>query len=263
VTASWLTPLRAALDESGGRVDVFFRDDDAGWDDERLWLLLGRFDAAGAPLDIAVIPEQLTADLAHRLRARAAAAGGRVSFHQHGWAHVNHERDGRKHEFGPSRAEADQRADIQRGRAVLLEAFGEAGVGCFVPPWNRCTDVTARLVLDLGFRVLSRDLTATSLPVPGLRQVPITVDWFARRNGHRVDREGRAALLAAAARRGRIGLMLHHAVMTEDDLSDLDDVLALVTAHEAVALTTLVQSAARPARESAETARGSTSGPAR
>ena len=36
----WLDPLRAALDDTPRPVDFFFRDDDAGWDDERLFAML-------------------------------------------------------------------------------------------------------------------------------------------------------------------------------------------------------------------------------
>jgi hypothetical protein len=36
----WLDPLRVALDEASGPVDFFVRDDDAGWDDERLFAML-------------------------------------------------------------------------------------------------------------------------------------------------------------------------------------------------------------------------------
>ena len=39
----WLAPVAAALDAAPAPVNVFFRDDDAGWDDGRLLELLGRF----------------------------------------------------------------------------------------------------------------------------------------------------------------------------------------------------------------------------
>jgi hypothetical protein len=101
VMGGWLEPLRRALDAAERPVGFFFRDDDAGWADDRLWSLLDRFAAAALPVDLAVIPAALAAEPARRLRRRVAASGGLVAVHQHGFSHANHERAGRKHEFGP------------------------------------------------------------------------------------------------------------------------------------------------------------------
>jgi hypothetical protein len=51
-------------------VDVFFRDDDAGWADARLLALCDLFGALELPLDLAVIPAALHDGLARELRAR-------------------------------------------------------------------------------------------------------------------------------------------------------------------------------------------------
>ena len=157
---SWLDPVRQALDE--GPCPVFFRDDDAGWDDERLWALLDLFDRRALPVDVAVIPAELGPALAAELAVRARAGG--VHLHQHGYAHVNHEPVGRKCEFGPSRPYQAQAADIARGAEILRDAFGDLVEPIFTPPWNRCTAETADALADAGFAVLSRDSTATPLP---------------------------------------------------------------------------------------------------
>src|SRR3954451_22796727 len=133
----WLDPVTAALDAAPAPVPVFFRDDDAGWADARLFDLLDRFAACSLPVDLAVIPMELDAALAEELAARP-----RVGLHQHGLAHVNHEREGRKHEFGPSRDAAAQRADIAAGRARLTDLLGDRVDPIFTPPWNRCTAAT-------------------------------------------------------------------------------------------------------------------------
>ena len=104
----------------------------------------------------------------------------------------------------------------------------------FTPPWNRCAPWTAEVLHDLGFTVLSRDLSAGTAGVPGLLELPITVDWFAKRRKVPVDRAGRGELLAeAAAGDGPVGLMLHHEVMSPEDLEDVDALLALVGSHPA------------------------------
>jgi hypothetical protein len=64
---TWLDPLRVALDETAAPVTFFFRDDDAGWDDGRLFSLLDVFARRALPLDVAVIPRALSAERAARL----------------------------------------------------------------------------------------------------------------------------------------------------------------------------------------------------
>ena len=153
--------------------------------------------------------------------------------HQHGLAHVNHEPEGRKCEFGVSRSPEQQREDLARGRDVLRGLFGDLP-SVFTPPWNRCAPWTAEVLRDLGFTVLSRDVSAGTAGVPGLLELPITVDWFAKRRKVPVDRAARGELLAeAAAGDGPVGLMLHHEVMSPEDREDVGALLALVGSHPA------------------------------
>lgn len=62
--SAWLAPLRAALDHAARPVTFFFRDDDAGWADDDLYRLIDIFDRWAIPLDLAVIPNALSDDLA-------------------------------------------------------------------------------------------------------------------------------------------------------------------------------------------------------
>ena len=229
----WLDPLRAALDARDQPVPFFFRDDDAGWDDDALELLLDVFEAEPTPLDVAAIPAALTTRTVDLLTSRRATGRNDVTVHQHGMAHRNHETEGRKCEFGPSRSPQQQADDIARGRDLLGEALGEVPP-VFTPPWNRCAPWTAEVLRDLGFAVLSRDLSAGTLGVAGLRELPVTVDWFAKRHKVPVDRSGRGTLLAEGARgSGPVGVMLHHEVMNHLDRTDLAELLALVSTHPA------------------------------
>jgi hypothetical protein len=222
VTA-WLDPLSAALDETSAT--FFFRDDDAGWRDDRLRLLLGVFDRHAAPLDLAVIPCFLGPHLARELRSRLGTAG----LHQHGFAHANHEAKGRKCEFGPSRGEPEQRRSIERGRSLLEQLLEGPVDPIFTPPWNRCTVATGRALVAAGFRVLSRESRAPALGLKGLDELPVHVDWFAHRRGVRLTPAELGQLLAAEGRSGRpVGVMLHHAVMDGDDLRRLDELLGVL-----------------------------------
>jgi hypothetical protein len=219
----WLDPVEQELNAVPAPVDVFFRDDDAGWRDDLLIPLLDLFDEHTLPLDLAVIPAALGERLASELRARA---GPRLGLHQHGFAHRNHEPNGRKHEFGPSRPQADQRRDIENGAERLKTLLGDATEPIFTPPWNRCTDVTGRCLLELGFVVLSRESRATPLGLSGLHELPVGVDWVRFAPGELAQR------LAAALREpGPVGVMLHHAVMDAADRARARELLALVATH--------------------------------
>ena len=239
--SAWLDPLRARLDAAPRPVKFFFRDDDVGWGDERLWALLDRFTGPGRPIDLAVIPALLHRPLVGALRRRMQRSN--LALHQHGWAHVNHEPSGRRSEFGPSRSHDEVRADLRRGRAAMSAAFGPASSAVFVPPWNRCSEATAAALRDEGVRAVSRDATAEPFGLGGLAEIPVTVDWLAkRRGGGRVAAPERGQLLATAASASRpVGVMLHHAVMTDDDLDELDDLLDVLDTHPGAVLTSMTE----------------------
>ncbi|HEY3020913.1 MAG TPA: DUF2334 domain-containing protein [Solirubrobacteraceae bacterium] len=246
---SWLDPARERLDAASEPVTFFFRDDDAGWGDARLFELLDRFDRAALPLDVAVIPAALEVPLARELLARHAAAGGRLGLHQHGYDHANHEPEGRKQEFGPARSAAEQRRDIEAGRARLEDLLGEASAPIFTPPWNRCTRTTAECLAALGFRVLSREARAERFAIDGLAEVPVDVDWFAKRKGAFLSREEVGAQLAArVAAGGPVGVMFHHAVMDDADMAAAGDLLALLAGHPACRFASILELAADPGR---------------
>jgi predicted deacetylase len=225
--------LQAALDDAAAPVVFFLRDDDAGWDDEALFALLDCTEAAGAPLDLAVIPQATGHDLAARLQYRARAST-LLGFHQHGYAHLDHQGAGRKSEFGDARSVARQRDDLRAGRARLDLLF-DAGIDpFFTPPWNRCSAATPPLLAELGYAALSRDRGAP--PQQALPELPVAVDWCRERR--RADTAGQdvaagvASALAASVRAGGpVGLMLHHAAMDAIDLARLAALLHAVRRH--------------------------------
>jgi peptidoglycan/xylan/chitin deacetylase (PgdA/CDA1 family) len=219
---AWLEPLRGELDAAASPRTFCFRDDDAGWASGRLLALLDLFAHYSLPVDVAVIPAALDARLSASLRSRPEAERGLLAFHQHGFAHANHERSGRPCEFGPERPACDQRRDIAAGAVRLRELLGRT-VPIFTPPWNRCTETTGRCLLELGFRALVRDWSADPLELEGLRELQVHVDWCARRKGE---------LPAAAAREhGAVGVMLHHALIDADERRQLERLLALLASH--------------------------------
>ena len=213
--------LLLSLDRSIAPVDVFFRDDDAGWEDERLLELIARFAEHGLPLDLAVIPAELREELA------SALAASHAGLHQHGYTHTNHQVEGRKCEFGPARDRAAQRADIAAGQACLRELLGERVDPFFTPPWNRCTRDTGEVLVELGFTLLSREHRAEPLGL--LRELPVHLD-VARLSPSELDERFAARVDAG----GPVGVMFHHGVMEPDDMARASELLALLAGDERV-----------------------------
>jgi hypothetical protein len=230
--SGWLDPLRRALDGAPRPVRFFFRDDDVGWCDERLFELLDLFAACALPIDLAAIPETVTPGLAKRLRIRIDGSAGQIEIHQHGFAHVNHEPTGRKYEFGPSRPGSLQRRDIELGRRRLRDLLGPILPPIFTPPWNRCTAATAECLVGLGFQVLSRDASAVPIANDRLVELPIRVDWFAHRKGERLSRSALGRRLAGEVEASAaVGIMFHHALMDADERRAADELLGLLASH--------------------------------
>ena len=226
---SWLAPVEAALAEAPAPVTFFFRDDDAGWRDDRLRRLLELFDRFSTPIDLAMIPCAVGVSLARELRRRRESSPVLTGLHQHGLAHANHEPAGRKCEFGDARDEGVQRRDIEAGRRRLEELVGAPLDPIFTPPWNRCTAATGRALVSTGVRVLSRESRAPALAVDCLAELPVHIDWFARRKGVRLTRAELGPAIAAEARRGGpVGIMLHHAIMDRAERDGVAELLAVL-----------------------------------
>lgn len=243
----WLDPCRGLLDSTSSPMTFFFRDDDGGWEDDRLFALIELFVARSLPVTLAVIPNAIEDAAARRLTDVMDTAPRLVEVHQHGFAHLNHEPQGRQCEFGGSRPAAAQRVDIERGRARLADLFGPSVRPMFTPPWNRCTRATGHCLVELGFSVLSRDACAQPFAIPGLAELPVRWDWFAHRHHERLSSQAAGLGLATAAAAGEpTGIMLHHARMDGTERQRLGELLD-VLGHENAAVQTMWEVAASAA----------------
>jgi hypothetical protein len=217
-----LRKLLESLDSAPAPVDVFFRDDDAGWADDRLLELIDRFADHGLPLDLAVIPMELSRVLARQLAERP------VGLHQHGYAHTNHQLEGRKCEFGPARSREQQLADISAGQSRLRELLGERLDPFFTPPWNRCTHDTGSVLAELGFALLSREHRAEPLGL--LPELPVHLD-VARLTPEELDERFARHIRDG----GPVGVMFHHGVMDPEDMARASELLGVLAGHPNVA----------------------------
>lgn len=202
-------------------IDIFFRDDDVDEDEDSLRRLLDLFLALQTPVSLEVIPGLLT-DAAVRMLRRYPPP--LVELNQHGWRHVNHEREGRKCEFGASRSYEQQLEDIAKGQRRMNEAFGDGWSSVFTPPWNRCAEETFRALDQLGFAALSKSHDGHPATGYKFREISITFDpcrWKgdpAMKSPESIIEE----LVTQVNELDTIGIMLHHKVMDTTAFSLLE-----------------------------------------
>lgn len=219
--------LTAALESCQAddrRIDIFFRDDDVDKDEESLRRLLDLFVRRNVPLNLAVIPGCLTDSAVSYLVQTCSAHPELIELNQHGWRHVNNEREGRQCEFGVSRTFDQQLSDIALGKAKMTSAFGDMWFPVFVPPWNRCTEETFRALDRLDFLVLSRNEVGAPAVGHKFREISISLDLYQWRGGAAM-RQIEAILedlILQITQREWTGVMLHHKVMSDEAFSFVD-----------------------------------------
>src|SRR5262249_5624708 len=227
---SSLAQLKSALAErqqQASPLRLFFRDDDVDEDEEAVRRLLRLFIRREAPINLGVIPGRLTSAGSGLLSQYVSAAPALLELNQHGWRHLNHEREGRKCEFGPGRTYAEQLADIARGQARMTEAFGSRWFRVLIPPWNLCSEDTYRALDQLGFRALSMKQRNPVVTGYRFKEISITLDLYRWRGGAclKPSKEIVDDLIAQLQRQQTIGVMLHHKVMDERAFSFLGSML--------------------------------------
>ena len=225
-----MSRLKSALDrrhQQAAPLRVFFRDDDVDEDESKLRRLLDIFLRRRTPLKLGVIPGLLTEAGVRLLAQSVNKAPDLIELNQHGWRHLNHEREGRKCEFGPSRTYDEQFADIALGRTRMNEAFSSEWFPAFIPPWNRCNESALQAIDQLGFRVFSAKQGNSVATGYGFKEVSITLDLYRWRGGASLKpvKEIIDELLDQFSRLQTIGVMLHHKVMDEQVFYFLDSIL--------------------------------------
>lgn len=232
--ADWVTSVQVALDARQTPLQIFFRDDDAGWDDQRLYALLDCFRAHQIPIDLAVIPQSISQNLADALLSRWLCNPLLLGLHQHGFSHSNHQLEGRKCEFGSSRNHEQQFRDLLAGKQQLEQLLGSALDKIFTPPWNRCSQVTADSLMQLGFLALSRNVGAAAINVGALQEIPVAIDWCGIKTKSAQPWPAISQAVTEYLQQEHpepLGIMLHHAVMDNDDLDHLQTLLKLLYQH--------------------------------
>jgi peptidoglycan/xylan/chitin deacetylase (PgdA/CDA1 family) len=227
-----LTMALSQFQSSG--IDLFFRDDDVDVDERSLRALLELFIQHSIPINLEIIPGRLAREAIDLLRRYKDKHPDLFEFNQHGWLHLNHEREGRKCEFGPSRSFDDQLSDISIGKKVLEDAFGKEFSPVFTPPWNRCTSDTFRALDQLGFQGISKIRSDSPVTGYSFREVSVTLDLYRWSGGAamRSPEEIVEELISQMSGPGTVGIMLHHKVMNEDAFKFLKLLLDEVSRYQ-------------------------------
>jgi hypothetical protein len=228
---SW-DELRTALDDVAARgeaIRVWWRDDDAGRADPALLRLLELAQDLDLPLALAVVPMWLDAETQARI-----AASPNATVLQHGFAHADHGAPkGKSIELGGRDLERVL-GELERGRALLADAFGCAFLAVLVPPWNRLDAGLVGRLTGCGFVGLSTfGRRAGAQAAAGLAQINTHLDP--------VDWRGTRLFVGETAALGRliavldadepIGILSHHLAMDEAGWAFLDRLLCVLAGH--------------------------------
>jgi peptidoglycan/xylan/chitin deacetylase (PgdA/CDA1 family) len=234
-----LAKLKSALErrqQQATPLRIFFRNDDVDEDEAAARRLLQLFLRRMIPVNLGVIPGRLTAACIELLTRSVSAAPALIELNQHGWRHLNHEREGRKCEFGPGRTYAEQSADITQGQARMTESFGSRWFPVFIPPWNRCNEDTCRVLDQLGFRALSAKQGDSVVTGYRFKEISITLDLYRWKGGACMKPSDEIVddLIVQLSQPQTIGVMLHHKVMDERAFFFLESLLDTLASHQVV-----------------------------
>lgn len=195
---------------------VFFRADDVAVPGNNFARLLALFTTYGAPLSLAVAPAWLTRLRWQHIKELGKKIPSLLCWHQHGWRHVNHEKDGKKQEFGPNRSHDEIRKDIINGRNRLENLMEDSFYPVFTPPWNRCNLATLNVLKELGYYAVSRTKGSRPPSPNGLVDFQINVDLHTRKAAKPIEDWGCLFTeLFQAISSGTCGVMIHHQRMND------------------------------------------------
>lgn len=227
---AWKRVLQQGLESLGDTkktIPIFLRDDDIDEDEETLRHLLDIALSRNVPMNLQIIPGKLTSSGIRLLKDFNRVNPDLVSLNQHGCSHLNHEMEGRKCEFGPSRSFQEQLEDISKGKDILEATFPMRFFPVFTPPWNRCTPDTFKVLHELGFPILSKDLGEQPITGFSFTEISTSLDLYTWKGGAKMKAPEDIVklLLLQMTQLHVIGILLHHKVMDANAFSFLDCLL--------------------------------------
>ena len=138
----------------GNHTILYFRIDDISDWEPYMEKMFDYFLPTKIPVNLQVIPGQLTDRCAIKLLDLIRENPGLILIGQHGFEHRNHG-DTCQYEFGNKRTYRQQYNDIARGYLILKRAFKEHFFEMFTPPHNVFNEHTLDICNRLHYKVLS------------------------------------------------------------------------------------------------------------
>ncbi len=214
---------------SENRPLVFFRADDIGIPSLRFQQLIECFKRHRIPLCLATVPAWLTEKRLKELYLLTGIKNPQWYWHQHGQAHHNFEKAGKKQEFGPARTKDAVHSSLAHGRERLEMLLDTDFHPVFTPPWNRCSADTLRALSDLDFRAVSRSKGARPETLDNLPDYQVNVDLHTRKEIEpHLALENLLLEIEQGLASGLCGIMIHHQRMNSLALDLLDNLLELI-----------------------------------
>jgi len=128
----------------------YFRNDDVNVLDDPLVLVTRCCTKENVPITHAVEPANVTDEAIEWLINEHEKRPRLIEIMQHGYDHV--ERD--KGEFGGRRPFAEQYADLQRGRDILVNKFGNTFLPCLNYPFGPYNQHSMQAADKIGYRIV-------------------------------------------------------------------------------------------------------------
>ncbi|SIO17261.1 polysaccharide deacetylase family protein [Halodesulfovibrio marinisediminis] len=188
---------------------IFFRADDIAIPSTPCRTMLQIFAEHDTPLALATVPAWSTKSHVDALLSIAPEKNHLWCWHQHGWSHVNHVKQGRKCEFSTDRPYDECAEELQKGFETLASLLGDTFYPLFTPPWNRISYSNIQTLKEIGCKAISRTTSAPHQNI--LPDIPVNVDLHTRNELTAESAwNGLLSELSAGIASGRCGVMLHH-----------------------------------------------------
>ena len=153
-----------------GRDVFFFRDDDVSIFQPHFHDFMEIFVEKKVPINLEVIPEQLTVEMTEVLNKYIKENPGLIEIHLHGYNHAQNEP---WNEYPESREESAVKAELLNGNIKLKKLFESTYFPILTPPWNNFSPKFMPLLPALCFVGMS---TGKSFDFPNLQDYHACMD---------------------------------------------------------------------------------------
>lgn len=209
------------------KTKFWFRDDDAGMDNNSLKNLMDYLSNKNINLLIAAIPKLSNANLKVLLDNY-----DNYIVAQHGYAHVSHT-DSDSSEYPDLRDINDIKAELIEGNQILEKLFEDKYIKVFIPPWFEVGNNTKKLLKENNYIALS-NYWNNKINLDGLIEINTQVDFVNWDDAYTFGGEEfviEQILNEINSGNNFIGLLLHHERVAKETYVFLDKLLDAINKY--------------------------------